>query len=271
LIDKDDLMEKLTALIITFNEEKNIGRCIDSLLPVADEIVVLDSFSTDNTVAIAAAKGAVVHQQSFAGYKQQKNAILAMAANNYVLSLDADEMLSEELAASIIAAKKQFEYKAYTMNRCNIYCGRYIRRGLWYPDRKLRLFDKRVARWVGYNPHDRVEMNSVFNTQHLKGDIIHFAFDTVAIHRQKNDRVALLVATSMMEAGVKPQPYKIIINPLWSFVNGYFLRLGFLDGYHGLMIAWYTAGQSYHKHSHHRRLYKQNDRIQIALQTKQTS
>jgi glycosyltransferase involved in cell wall biosynthesis len=268
---KDGLMEKLTALIITFNEEKNIGRCIDSLLPVADEIIVLDSFSTDNTVAIAAAKGAVVHQQAFAGYKQQKNAVLAMAANNFVLSLDADEMLSEELAASIITAKKQFEYKAYTMNRCNVYCGKYIRRGLWYPDRKLRLFDKRLARWVGYNPHDRVEMNEISAMEHLKGDIIHFAFDTVEIHRQKNDKVASLVAASMIEAGVKPQPYKIVINPLWSFLNGYFLRLGFLDGYYGLMIAWYTAGQSYHKHSRHRRFYKQNGHIHIALQAKQTS
>ncbi len=264
-------MEKLTALIITYNEEKNIGRCIDSLLPVADEIVVLDSFSTDNTVAIAKEKGAVVYQQAFAGYKQQKNAVLAMAANDYVLSLDADEMLSEELAASILTAKRQFSHKAYTMNRCNVYCGRYIRRGLWYPDRKLRLFDKRLARWVGYNPHDRVEMSGVSAMQHLRGDIIHFAFDTVAMHIQKNDKTASLVAASMMEAGVKPQPYKIIINPLWSFVNGYFLRLGFLDGYHGLMIAWYTAGQSYRKHSRHRRLYKQSNSMQIALQTKQTS
>jgi glycosyltransferase involved in cell wall biosynthesis len=265
---KDGLMEKLTALIITFNEEKNIGRCIDSLLPVADEIVVLDSFSTDATVAIARAKGATIHQQVFAGYKQQKNAVLAIAANNYVLSLDADEMLSEELIASILLAKKQFEYKAYSMNRCNVYCGKYIRRGLWYPDRKLRLFDKRLARWVGYNPHDRVEMNGISAIQHLKGDIIHFAFDSVEQHRQKNDKVAWLVAASMIEAGVKPQPYKIIINPLWSFLNGYFLRLGFLDGYYGWMIAWYTAGQSYHKHSRHRELYKQNGPVHIALQTK---
>jgi glycosyltransferase involved in cell wall biosynthesis len=268
---KDGVMEKLTAVIITFNEEKNIGRCIDSLLAVADEIVVLDSFSTDNTVAIATAKGATVHQQAFAGYKQQKNAVLSMAAHNYVMSLDADEMLSEELAASIIAVKKQFQFKAYTMNRCNVYCGRYIRRGLWYPDRKLRLFDKRFARWVGYNPHDRVEMSSGTVTQHLKGDIIHFAFDTVALHRQKNRKVAALVAASMVEAGVKPQPYKIIVNPLWSFINGYFLRLGFLSGYYGLLIAWYTAGQSYQKHSRHRRLYKQQERMHIALQTKQTS
>jgi glycosyltransferase involved in cell wall biosynthesis len=265
---KDGLMEKLTALIITFNEEKNIGRCIDSLLPVADEIIVLDSFSTDATVAIAKAKGATVHQQAFAGYKQQKNAVLAMAANNYVLSLDADEMLSEELAASIIAAKKQFDYKAYRMNRCNVYCGKFIRRGLWYPDRKLRLFDKRLARWVGYNPHDRVEMKGKPAIQHLKGDIIHFAFSSVEQHRQKNDKVAWLVAASMIEAGVKPQPYKIIINPVWSFVNGYFLRLGFLDGYYGLMIAWYTAGQSYYKHSRHRELHKQNGPIHVALQTK---
>jgi glycosyltransferase involved in cell wall biosynthesis len=265
---KDGLMEKLTALIITFNEEKNIGRCIDSLLPVADEIIVLDSFSTDNTVAIAVARGAVVHQQVFAGYKQQKNAVLAMAANNYVLSLDADEMLSDELAASIMAAKKKFISTAYAMNRCNVYCGRYIRRGLWYPDRKLRLFDKRFARWVGHNPHDRVEMHNDLPVKYLRGDIIHFAFDTVWQHRQKNDKVARLVSASMIEAGVKPQWYKILVNPVWSFLHGYFLRLGFLDGRHGLLIAWYTAAQSYQKHCCHRKLYRQRRPVQIVLQTK---
>jgi glycosyltransferase involved in cell wall biosynthesis len=269
---KQEVMEKLSAVIITYNEEKNIGRCIESLLPVADEIIVLDSFSDDNTVSIAVSKGAIVHQQAFAGYKQQKNAALAMAANNYVLSLDADEVLSNELTASINEAKKGFAYKAYCMNRCNVYCGKYIRHGLWYPDRKLRLFDKRTARWVGYNPHDRVEMTDKPRVQHLKGDIIHFAFDTVEAHRQKNRKVALLVASSMMEAGVRPQPYKIIVNPLWSFVNGYLLRLGIVDGYYGLLIAWYTAGQSFQKHINHRRLGRRQEQgANIVLQTKQTA
>jgi glycosyltransferase involved in cell wall biosynthesis len=261
-------MKKLSALIITFNEEKNIERCIASLLPVADEIIVLDSFSTDGTVAIARQMGATVHQQAFLGYKQQKNAVLALATHPYVLSLDADEMLSEELAAAVKTAKAQFDYPAYTMNRCNVYCGKYIRRGLWYPDRKLRLFDKGLACWTGYNPHDRVEMSGRVPVQHLKGDIIHFAFDTVAQHRKKNDKVAAMVAASMIEAGIKPQPYKMVINPLWSFINGYLLRLGFLDGHHGLMIAWLTAGQSYSKHNYHRRMYRQNRDLHIALHTK---
>ena len=151
-------MKSLSAVIITWNEEDNIGRCIDSLWHVADEVIVLDSYSSDNTVAIARQKGAIVKQEKFSGYKQQKNKALQLATHDYVLSLDADEMLSSKLIKSILEVKKEFKHKAYFMNRFNNYCGRFIKHGLWYPNQKLRLFDKRIALWGGMNPHDKIEL-----------------------------------------------------------------------------------------------------------------
>ena len=159
------IMKPLSAVIITYNEEENIGRCIDSLWQVADEVIVLDSFSTDNTVTIARHKGAIVKQNSFSGYKEQKNKALQFATYDYVLSLDADEALSPELICSILEAKKEFKYKAYFMNRYNNYCGRFINHGLWYPDQKVRLFDKQVAKWGGMNPHDKIELREIVYTQ----------------------------------------------------------------------------------------------------------
>ena len=132
-------MEKLSAAIITYNEEANIARCIGSLQNVVDEIVVLDSFSTDKTKEIALSMGARVEQQEFAGYVEQKNAVLLLTRYNYVLCLDADEELDERLCKSILETRNSLAAVAgYTMNRCTFYCDKFIRHGLWYPDKKLR-------------------------------------------------------------------------------------------------------------------------------------
>src|SRR5262245_55788275 len=145
-------MQPLSVVIITYNEEHNIARCIDSVKTVANEVIVLDSFSTDQTVAIARLHGAIVYQEKFRGYIGQKNLAMQFASHNYILSLDADEALDDKLAASILKAKKSFSSRAYRMNRCTNFCGRFIRHGLWYPDRKIRLFDRRIAKWGGLNP-----------------------------------------------------------------------------------------------------------------------
>ena len=127
-------MEKLSVVIISFNEENNIGRCIDSVKGIADEILILDSYSTDQTVRIATEKGAIVKQQPFNGFIEKKNDALALASSNYVLSLDADEALDQILRESILKAKETFSASAYRMNRCTNYCGQFIRHGSWYPD-----------------------------------------------------------------------------------------------------------------------------------------
>src|SRR5258705_2987328 len=172
-------MQPLSVVIITFNEEQNIGRCIDSVKKVADEIIVLDSYSTDQTIEIAHSYGVTIFQEKFKGYIGQKNFAMQLASNNYILSLDADEALDESLAASILEAKKSFVSRAYSMNRCTNFCGRFIRHGLWYPDKKIRLFDRRIAKWDGLNPHDKIEIQNGFVDEHLQGDILHYSFNTV--------------------------------------------------------------------------------------------
>ncbi len=249
-------MNKLSVVVITFNEEKNIGRCIDSVSSVADEVIVLDSFSTDNTVAIAAQKGAIVKQQSFSGYIRQKNKALELAEHDYVLLLDADEAVSDELAASIKKVKQNFDNKAFVMNRCNIYCGRPIRHGLWYPDRKLRLFDKRIGSCGGLNPHDKIVLSEDCPVEHLEGDLLHYTYQSLDEYLVRNEEVSTTAAESIFNAGKKVHWSKIFLSPLWAFINGYFLRLGFLDGQYGLVIATHTANQSYRKYYKLKQLQK---------------
>jgi glycosyltransferase involved in cell wall biosynthesis len=250
-------MNALSVVIITFNEEKNIRRCIESALPVADEIIVIDSFSGDSTVEIALSLGAKVKQSAFNGYIKQKNKAINEASNHYILLLDADEFLSDELAASILKEKENFTHKAYAMKRCNIFRGSYIRHGLWYPDKKLRLFDKRFGNCGGFNPHDIIVMQKKTEVKLLEGDMFHHTFEDVETYRKRNNEVSTVIAQSLFDAGIKKSKAKIILSPLWSFINGYFLRFGFLEGYNGFIIAILTAQQSFLKYQKLRQLQRQ--------------
>ena len=241
-------MEKLSVVIITYNEEKNIGRCIDSVKNIADEIVILDSFSTDRTEEISMKKGVRFYQQAFLGYIEQKNKALEFAENNYVLCLDADEAIDPELGQSILEEKKDFSFKGYTMNRCTNYCGKFIRHGSWYPDRKLRLFDKQEAQWGGINPHDKVEFSSKQKIKHLEGDILHFSYYSVEEHTKQNERFSTISAQAYLKMGKRSNRFKMIFNPAWAFINGYFFRLGFLDGYYGFVIAKKVAQLTFLKY-----------------------
>ncbi len=190
-------MYSLSVVIITFNEESNIDRCISSVKKVADEIIVLDSFSTDETPAIARSHGAIVHQEKFRGYIGQKNLAMQLASHDYILSLDADEALDEKLADRILEAKKNFTARAYSMNRCTCYCGHFIRHGLWYPDKKIRLFDRRIAQWSGLNPHDKVEPEKGFRVVHLPGNILHYSFNSPEDLIWQNNRLSSIAAVSL--------------------------------------------------------------------------
>ena len=242
-------MLPLSVVIITYNEEHNIGRCIDSVKKVADEIIVLDSYSTDSTVDISRSHGAIVHQEKFRGYIRQKNFAMQLASHNYILSLDADEALDNKLIASILEAKKTFSFRAYRMNRCTNLCGRYMRHGLWYPDKKIRLFDRRLAKWGGQNPHDKIEIVSGFAVEHLAGDILHYAFNTIEDLAWRNNRISTIAAISLYNNGNNSSWFKILIHPWWAFINGYFFRLGFLDGFEGFSFAVNISHQVFLKYS----------------------
>jgi glycosyltransferase involved in cell wall biosynthesis len=242
-------MPFLSAVIITFNEELNIERCIESAKRVADEVIVLDSYSSDKTVEIARSCGAIVHQEKFRGYIGQKNFAIQLASHNYILSLDADEALDEQLVASILDAKREFSSRAYQMNRCTNYCGQFIRHGLWYPDKKIRLFDRRVAQWSGLNPHDKIEIQKGFKVCRMHGNILHYSFSTPDDLIWQNNRLSSIAAASLYASGRRSNWFKILVRPAWAFINGYFLRLGFLDGANGFTIAVNTSHQVFLKYT----------------------
>ena len=241
-------MMPLSVVIITFNEEKNIGRCLDSIKEVADEILVLDSLSTDNTVSIAREKGAIVHLQSFLGYIEQKNKALSYATHDFVLCLDADEAIDPILEKAIMELKNNFGSPGYTMNRCTNYCGKFIRHGSWYPDVKLRLFNKTMAQWGGINPHDTVVLTAAQPTQHIKGDILHYSFHSLDEHILQNNKFSTISADAYFKRGKRSNWFKIIVNPFWAFMKCYFFRLGILDGFLGLIIAGNVAHLTFMKY-----------------------
>jgi glycosyltransferase involved in cell wall biosynthesis len=241
-------MEKISVVIICLNEEKNIGRCIDSVKEIADEILVLDSHSTDQTITIAETKGAVVIQESFKGYIQQKNRAIELASHHYILSLDADEALDPLLTHSIAQIKQHLKSPAYRMNRLSNYCGQFIRHGSWYPDAKIRLFDRRVAHWGGTNPHDKIVLQGEWKVEHLRGNILHYSYHTIAEHVAQNNKFSTLAAESLFAEGKRSNLFKVFLNPLWAFIQSYILRAGFLDGLFGMVIAIQIAHLTFLKH-----------------------
>ncbi|MFO7656462.1 MAG: glycosyltransferase family 2 protein [Bacteroidales bacterium] len=231
----------ISAVIITFNEEKNIGRCLGSLKQVADDIVVVDSFSTDNTAEICRRFGARFITHAFSGHIEQKNFAITQSEFPYVLSLDADEMLSEELAANILKVKENWSADGYTINRLNNYCGKWIRHCGWYPDKKLRLWDSRKGKWTGVNPHDRFEMKPGSRIMHLKGDLMHFSYTSVSQHVDQINRYSGIAAREYHKKGRKI-PTLLTLARMWViFFKKYILKLGFLDGYYGIVISIMSA------------------------------
>lgn len=254
-------MIKLSVVIITFNEEKNIERCILSVKDIADEIVVLDSFSKDRTAEICAKYGVKFFQHTFDGHIQQKNRAITFASYPHILSLDADEALDEELSRSVLAVKNNFEKDGYYMNRLTYYCGHWVRHCGWYPDTKLRLWDSRKGHWTGINPHDKYElMEGDKHTGHLKGDILHYSYYTLEDHYKQVEYFTNIAAKAYFERNKKAPLFKLMVNPVAKFIDHYLLKLGFLDGSAGYRISKISAYATYLKYKKIRVLYYQKDK-----------
>jgi glycosyltransferase involved in cell wall biosynthesis len=249
---------QLSAVIITYNEEHNIARCLGALKEVADEIIVVDSSSTDKTVEICESLGAKVYQHKFDGHIGQKNYALEKSSFYFVLSLDADEVLSDELRKSIIAAKSNWKYDGYEMNRLTNYCGAWIRHCGWYPDRKIRLFDKRKGTWTGVNPHDRYALNeSHASVGFLRGDILHYSYYSISDHIKQVDYFTEISARSLFEQRRKASLVRLIVSPGFRFIRDYVLKGGFLDGYYGYGICKISSHAVFLKYAKLRELWKQ--------------
>lgn len=233
-------MASITAVIITHNEERHIERCLQSLLGVVDEVLVLDSQSTDQTVAMAEALGARVIDTEWLGYAATKNKANALAANDWILSIDADEALSEELRQSILAAKNGLQ-GAYQFNRLNNYYGHWVRHGGFYPDKKLRLFNRKTARWVGDYVHETVALDGGVKITHLHGDLLHYTCANQQEHLAQIERFTDLAAQGLAAQGKKGSLLKGYAGLLFRFAKMYLLKLGLLDGNTGMHVAQYSA------------------------------
>lgn len=250
-------MAKISAVIITFNEEKNISRCVDSLVNVADDIVVVDSFSTDRTKEICIEKKVRFVEHVFEGHIEQKNYAITQALYPFVLSLDADEALSPELEKSIIEIKNSPLFDGYSMNRLTNYCGQWIKHCGWYPDIKLRLWDSTKGQWGGINPHDKYIMVKDARIAHLKGDLLHYSFYTREQHLKQIEKFTDISAKALFNKGEKPSIFKLIFHPVARFLKAYFFKLGFLDGANGFFISRKSAYANYLKYKKLKELNRQ--------------
>ncbi|MBG0782390.1 MAG: glycosyltransferase family 2 protein [Bacteroidales bacterium] len=251
-------MEKLSVSIITLNEEKNIRRCLESVADLADEIVVVDSFSKDKTEVICREFGVLFSTHPFEGYIEQKNVALDLCAHTMVLSLDADEALSDELKSAIMAEKKMgFPAKAYTMNRLTNYCGQWIHHCGWYPDRKLRLFDKRLGKWGGQNPHDKFEFLQEQQPKQLSGDLLHYSYYSTQEHYRQARHFADIAAQAMQQKNNFSSLPHAVVKTVAKFIRNYIIKRGFLDGYNGFIICKISAIETWWKYRRLNQLNRQ--------------
>jgi L-malate glycosyltransferase len=247
---------KFSAIVITYNEEKHIATCLDRLLKVSDDVIVIDSFSTDGTQEICLQKKINFIQNQFINYSKQRMVGVQFAKYDYVLFVDADEYLSEELIQSLINVSPSLnEFDGYRMNRKNLYCGKWIRFGGWYPDRKTRLCHKERIYWMDSYVHEKLFIPHNARLKKLNGDLIHDNINSIDDHKKKVDRYTSIAAQELFDKKIKPNWFQLVIKPPAKWIETYLIRLGFLDGYYGWVIANLAARYQYLKYHKLKQLF----------------
>jgi glycosyltransferase involved in cell wall biosynthesis len=249
-------MNKLSIVIITLNEERNIEKCLQAAAPVADDIVVYDSYSSDATCEIAKKYGAKVFQDQWKGYSSTKNEANKKAQHDWILSLDADEVLSKPLQDDLLKLKSS-GLKTASFKRLTYYCGTWIKHAGWYPDIKLRLFNRNEMPWDGLI-HEELKAIGGHQTMPymLQGDCLHYSYYSVVEHIKQTEKFSKLSAMHLFEKGEHASIVKVCFAPLFKFIQMYFFKLGFLDGFHGFMVCKISAQATYQKYAGLRKLYK---------------
>jgi glycosyltransferase involved in cell wall biosynthesis len=239
---------KISATIITFNEEAQIRQCLESLQNVADEIVVVDSMSMDRTCEIAVSLGARVIQRAWTNYSDQKNFAASQTLHPWILSLDADECLSELLRTQLMEVKRTHpQVAAFCFPRKAFYLGRWIQHSGWYPDVKIRLYNKMLGQWRGDFVHESVEVSGP--VQLIQADLLHFTCDSLSEHLVRMDRYTTLAAADLWRQGKRGRWSQLFFSPLATFVKTYFFQAGFLDGFQGMIIAIFAAYYNFLKYA----------------------
>jgi glycosyltransferase involved in cell wall biosynthesis len=239
----------LSACIITCNESDRIEACVRSV-GFCDEVIVVDSHSTDDTRERAAAAGARVIERDWPGYRSQKQFAVDAAKNDWVLCLDADERVSAGLRAEIEGLRERGfpDHAGWSVPRITEYFGRFLRHGNAYPDRLVRLFDRRRGGWVGQEIHENTRVEGRIGK--LQGHLEHYSYRSLSDHHRRMQRYAELMAQALHASGKRCGLGKVLLNPLWRFFRGYVLRLGFLDGWRGLVFALVESNYVRRKYLH---------------------
>ncbi len=240
-------MPALTATLISFNEEIDLPRALASLAGVADEIIVVDSGSTDRTCEIAGQFNARVFHRDLDNLGSQKNYGASLASHDWILSLDCDEELSPELRESILRWKKEAPVEAgYDFSRLSSYIGGWIRHSGWYPEYKLRLYRRDAGKFTGV-PHDAVKLDGDPPVGRLQGHLFHYTVRSFAEHQAKVEAFSNMAAEDMFAKGRKSWRAAMIVAPPWTFFQRLVFQLGLLDGWRGWLIAWMAAKYIYTK------------------------
>ena len=243
---------RISAAIITLNEEDSLPRALASV-SFCDEVVVVDSGSSDRTCEIARQSGARVFERNWSGYADQKNFAAQSASHDWILALDADEEVTPDLQASVQALQAgQPQHAGYRFPRLARYLGRWIRHSGWYPDAKVRLYDRRRARWYGDYVHESVRVDG--SVGDLTGDLLHYTCDSFDDHRRRVDRYTDLAARELIDQRRPVGLGRLLISPPWAFLRSYILQQGFRDGPEGLLIARMAASYVYSKYAKARAL-----------------
>jgi glycosyltransferase involved in cell wall biosynthesis len=246
---------KISATIITLNEEVNLDRCLSSLKDVVDEIIVVDSGSQDRTLEIAANFGARIFTRVWTNYSEQKNFAASQAHSDWILSIDADECLGPELKGEITSLKSAVaKADAYQFPRMAFYLGRWIRHSGWYPDYKVRLYRKNKACWQGSFVHESLGVNGTIAL--LKGNLLHYTCDSLSEHLARLDRYTSLAARELHARGKSGGFPRLLFSPVLTFVKTFFFQSGFRDGAHGYFIACLASFYNFIKYAKLRELEK---------------
>jgi len=252
-------MKKVSAVIITNNEEKKIGECLEAVGSVVDEIIVIDSESKDKTVEICQSFGVKVYVKKWEGYSRAKNFGNEIAGNEWILSIDADEILSAELQLAL--EKLDVERNCvYLLDRINNFCGKWIKHSGWYPQWKPRLFQRQYVRWEGDYVHEKLVIPLGFKRKKLKGKLLHYTYTNQKDHLDRIDNYAYLGAQKIIASKKKPTWFKIKFSPYWRFIRSFLLQLGFLDGKAGWIISQRKILLTRKKYNYYKILNTDQDR-----------
>jgi len=252
---------KISAVIITYNEEARLEPALKSLEGLVSEIVVVDSFSTDDTVRLARRYTSKVFQRKWTDYADQKNYANNKASSPWILSLDADERISPELRQEILNMKdEEPDCSGFSMPRKVFYLGRWIRHSGWYPDRKIRLFQKDKARWEGEYVHEKLVIEG--RVQKFNGSIHHFTYRNISDHLDRINHFSQLGAQKLYSQRKKCRWYHLVFIPFSRFVKSFFWRAGFLDGYGGVVISVLNSYSLFLRYAKLREIWKKGERIE---------